>query len=693
MSAADKNIKLCSCNKTMSLDAAALSKALQLKTPITVHSELCRREAGSFEAAVKGNEDVIVACTQEAPLFNEIAERAQGKAPMSFVNIRENAGWSAEAGKATPKIAALLAAAALPEPEPVPGVSYKSEGQLLIIGGAPTVLDLAEQLAEQFNLSVLLTRAGNELPVQRRYPIYSGKVRAVKGYLGAFEVSWEQTNPIELEICTRCNACIEACPEKAIDYSYQIDLNKCKPTHYQCIAACGDIKAIDFERSDAVRSEQFDLVLDLSEKPILTMHQPPQGYFAPGADPVPLVRAVRELSQMIGEFEKPKFFIYKENICAHGRSKVTGCTQCIDICSARAISEDEDHVRVEPHLCMGCGACATVCPSGAMGYAYPKVAEMGLRLRTLLQTYLQAGGEKPCLLFHNASDGRDLIARLGRRRKGLPARVIPIETFHIASIGLDLMLGSIALGACQFAVLSTGVEAPDYLDALRKQMGFGEQILQGLGYQGKHFILIEASNPEKLEKAIWGVISAQGSKPAAFNLFNEKRATLDFALEHLARHAPTPQDEIALGEGAPYGKIEVNKETCTMCMACVGACPENALLDSKELPQLKFVERNCVQCGLCEKTCPENAITLTPRLLLTKEAKAERVLNEAEIHHCPRCGKPFATRQMMDSMLSRLSTHSMFTDPQALTRLKMCADCRVIDMLEHAEHGSILDIK
>ncbi len=117
-------------------------------------------------------------------------------------------------------------------------------------------------------------------------------------------------------------------------------------------------------------------------------------------------------------------------------------------------------------------------------------------------------------------------------------------------------------------------------------------------------------------------------------------------------------------------------------MACVGACPEGALLDSKERPQLKFIERNCVQCGLCAKTCPEDAITLNPRLLLAKQAKAETVLNEAEIFACIKCGKPFATKQMIDNMLGRLSAHSMFSEAGALERLKMCADCRVIDLMQ-----------
>lgn len=695
MSVDNKNIKLCSCNKTMPLDAAVLTRALQLKKPLLLHSELCRREIGAFEGAVKGDAEVIVACTQEAPLFKEVADSAEAKVPLRFVNIRETAGWSAQGKEAMPKIAGLLAAATIPEPEPVPVISYQSEGQLLIIGQAEAAIDWAERLAEQLEVSVLIvSQSGNgELPAQRRYPVYSGKVTSIKGYLGAFEVSWDQANPIDLEICTRCSACIEVCPEHAIGYSYQIDLGKCK-SHRRCVAACGDIGAIDFERRETARAEQFDLVLDLSPEPVFTMPQPPQGYFAPGRDPVEQALAGYQLAQMVGEFEKPKFFVYKENICAHSRSEITGCNKCIEVCSTSAITEDGEHVKVEPHLCMGCGGCATVCPSGALTYAYPRVADMGNRMKTLLQAYRNAGGENACLLFHNATDGRELIAKLGRRRKGLPANVIPVETVHVGSVGLDLMLGGVVFGASQVAVLSTGTEAPDYLAALRGQMGYGEEILQGLGYAGTHFRLIEGQDVASLETAVWGLGAAQGcAKPATFNLFNEKRATLEFAIEHLAKHAPAFRDEIALSKGAPYGTIGVDKSTCTMCLACVGACPEKALLDNKELPQLRFVEKNCVQCGLCANTCPENAISLAPRLLLTKEWRAERVLNEAEVFHCVRCGKPLGAKQVIEKILGKLSTHSMFAEPGALERLKMCADCRVIDMMKNENKVSVFEVR
>jgi ferredoxin len=253
------------------------------------------------------------------------------------------------------------------------------------------------------------------------------------------------------------------------------------------------------------------------------------------------------------------------------------------------------------------------------------------------------------------------------------------------------MLPAVAFGATQVAVLVTPGEDREYVAALREQMAIGQAVLSGLGYEGVHLQLVEAGDASTLEAAFNAMMPAAiPATPATFLLGNDKRTAIEFAVEHLVRHAPRKVDEIALPAGAPFGEVRVAKDKCTMCMACVGACPESALMDGVDVPLLKFLERNCVQCGLCEATCPEDAITLVPRLLLTAAVREARVINETQPFHCIRCQKAFGTRQMVEAMMGRLSGHAMFTQGDALKRLQMCADCRVMDMMSSKQEVSVL---
>lgn len=425
--------------------------------------------------------------------------------------------------------------------------------------------------------------------------------------------------------------------------------------------------------------ERFDLVLDLQETPLLTFELLPFGYFAPGPDPERLPGVLDELGELIGEFEKPKYFELDAAICAHGRSRLTGCTRCLETCPTGAITALADAVSVDPFYCQGGGSCATACPTGAISYRYPAPADTIDRLRTMLRAYRDAGGREPVLLIHDGEAGQQRLDEPGRP---LPDNVIPVLVEELGSVGMDSWLAGLAFAARRVLLLDTPAVPASVRRELQAQLEVAQALLAGMGYPATAVTLL-APDADLAAALLAAADSMPALRPAGFAGSNEKRTMLYAAIDWLYGQAPRPQTRIELPSVAPFGQIMVDGQACTLCFACVSVCPAAALATGGTTPQLQFIEANCVQCGLCETACPEDAISRQQRLLGDREARRRsRTLHEEAPFCCIVCGTPFATRSVIARMTERLGGHWMFQDAKALRRLQMCGDCRVRDMFE-----------
>ena len=351
-----------------------------------------------------------------------------------------------------------------------------------------------------------------------------------------------------------------------------------------------------------VETLKADMVLDLNPQALIALEIPPPGYLHESLDELNLEALQNALTDLTGEFEKPKYFSYNPSICAHGVNGITVCTNCIDACPAGAISSLTETIEVDPYLCQGGGACATVCPSGAIQYVYPRLVDSGNALRKMLAAYRQQGGNQARVVFHAELEFPEDLFQDNDS-------ILPIKVEELASVGADLCLSALVYGASQVVLLSSDETPPTALAQVRHQIEWLAPLLSAVGLNSGQIAV------QHIDEDFVSIENKTELEAAVYTMPDNKRNAIFQALDHLYQHAEKSQDEESLPAGAPFGSALVDEKSCTLCMACVGACPGKALQDgsNREMPEIFFIESQCLQCGACVETCPEAAISHLPK--------------------------------------------------------------------------------
>lgn len=429
--------------------------------------------------------------------------------------------------------------------------------------------------------------------------------------------------------------------------------------------------SVDIGISSSNKDGTFDLVLDLSKKPLFSSSIVPLGYFSPQGDPVVLADAIAALPRLVGRFIKSRFVDYDAALCTHGAKGLHGCTQCLEVCPAQAIRSTGDLVALDTRLCQGCASCALACPTGAMSFNRPSRAAVRASLWRLLATARSEGNPAPVIVAHVPAGANEIEAI------HLPNRVRTLQIDAIPAFGEEFWFEALAAGAAGVVLVCNANATIEEQTLLDRKIAEAHALLNGNGVSSTRLAIVASNALTAGIAAMPEFVVGASERPVTVPTAIVKRPMLLAALDALRAESGGVMTPVALPPGMPFGEVVADRAKCTLCFACVNLCPVVALAAEREpIPKLSFIEANCVQCGLCKTGCPEKAITLFPRFMVDAAARSDaRVLHEDELYCCVECGTPFISQRLLASSLERINGHPVL-EKQGLELLRMCPTCR-----------------
>ena len=369
---------------------------------------------------------------------------------------------------------------------------------------------------------------------------------------------------------------------------------------------------------------------------------------------------IQTLKENINSYSYKKFTTYDKSICQYDGRREVICSKCEEVCPTVAITKDDKTktLTFSQIDCHGCGGCISVCPSGALEYA-PMNRESIYEVSKFYK-------ETHPLIIPEKMNITNLESFL---KEGVLPLAIEGEKFLDESSFLTLLQMS-------------GSQVIFYSDFLSKGSKDAIRIVNDI-YQKKYqkdAVLI-AMNEDELALALKEVSFVENSY---FN-FNQdgfkKREVFSHRLQKIVGN-----DDLGVvetGEHIHYAKVEVNQDTCTLCLVCVGACNVGALVADASDNTLRINPSICTACGYCEVSCPEtNCLTIKQDIIELKPTWfKESVLAQDKLFACVECGVEFATTKAIEKIASKMAT-IFASDPVKVRSLYCCANCKPKIMMQ-----------
>lgn len=350
---------------------------------------------------------------------------------------------------------------------------------------------------------------------------------------------------------------------------------------------------------------------------------------------------------------------YDQSICQYHERRHEICAKCADVCpSVSILKDDETKHLVFSHIdCVDCGECVGVCPSGAIDYS-----------RITRQSFAQIArmykGKIPLVVPNACLDDVSV---------NLPSGVLPFGTWSEKFLSEAHLLTLL-----QESGSSVVIYSPKPSRILNEVVLIINQIY-GLKFKTKAIYV--ARDEDALKTALSMAQTISGSEYSTSEYALPKREIFSKRLAYIVGNDDL--GEVYTDELIRYGKIEINPDTCTLCLSCVGACNVNALIADKVTNSIKFNPSVCTACGYCELSCAEKDTLFLHRgvIELKPQSFTYTELARDELFKCVECGKEFATKKAVEKIATLMAPK--FADyPEKIKTLYCCSDCKAKVMIK-----------
>ena len=285
-----------------------------------------------------------------------------------------------------------------------------------------------------------------------------------------------------------------------------------------------------------------------------------------------------------------------QNRCAVVRNRNATCMKCAEVCTSGCISYNDNELIISPEKCIGCGTCATVCPTCALEAHRPNDAEL---LHRCIQAMRAADGEVviACEQIVNAAEGLlDLekvvsVTCLGRVEESLLVTLAVAGAKHV----------SLVEGKCASCEHATGFhmaeQVRDTANTLLETWNSDTRV--DLVSKFPHQVRLKGKSSFDAGKRRFFAEMGSEAKAAA-------GTTADYAVKETLGIEEKPESRFqkVMEDGTLPHFIPDRRELLLNSLSSLGE-PQDVMIETRLWGHVIIDPEKCSSCQMCATFCPD----------------------------------------------------------------------------------------